>query len=206
MRLTLRTGKIVLERSPWQIHLPHSQRKIMFNVPPDSPAAPPAAPAVETPKSSIDIIRRHVVWSMAAGLVPIPLVDLAAVTATQLKMLSALAEHYKMEFDGERGRSVIGSLLSTVTALSIGRGVLGSLIKSIPVVGTIGGLAVVPAMAGAATYALGKVFAAHFESGGTLLTFDAGSMKEEFARQLKVGEQVAHDLKDKVAAEIKGTS
>jgi len=174
----------------------------MYIVSPEAPASPPAPTSVEIPTSSLDIIRRHVVWSMAAGLVPIPLVDLAAVAGTQLKMISNLADHYKLPFDEERGRSVIGSLIGTVSALSIGRGVLGSLIKSIPVVGTIGGMAVVPVMAGAATYALGKIFAAHFESGGTLLTFDARAMKDEFSRQLKVGEEVAHGLKDKVAAGI----
>ncbi len=176
----------------------------MSSVTSEAPAAPPAAPATDTPESSTGIIRRHVVWSMAAGLVPVPLVDIAAVTATQLNMISSLADLHKTHFDAERGRSVIGALFATLGAFSIGRGVLGSLVKSIPVVGTVGGIAVVSAMSGAATYALGKVFDAHFASGGTLLNFDAKSMKDEFARQLKVGEDVANQLKDKVAAEIKG--
>jgi len=164
----------------------------------------PSAPAEAAP-TSIEIIRRYVLWSMAAGLVPFPFVDLAAVTGTQLKMISALAAHYKTPFDADRGKSIIGSVLGTLSAMSIARGVLGSLVKSIPVVGTAGGIALVPAMSGAATYALGKVFAAHFESGGTLLSFNAATMKEEFARQLKAGEEIAHELKDKVAAEIKGS-
>ena len=168
---------------------------------PVEPVAPP--PEVPAPKS-IDIIRRYVTWSIAAGAVPVPFVDVAAVTAVQLKMIAALAEHYKSPFDAERGKSLIGALFGTLGGFSIARGVLGSAIKSIPVVGTIGGFVLVPAMSGAVTYALGKVFAAHFETGGTLLTFDAATMKDEFSRQIKAGEEVVHELKDKVATGIKG--
>ncbi len=177
-----------------------------LTAPPVEPVTPPPAPApVVVPETSMDIIRRYVMLSMAAGLVPVPFADLAAVTGTQLKMISALAAHYKTPFEAERGKSLIGSLFGTLGAMSVGRGVLGSLIKGIPVVGTIAGIAVVPALSGATTYALGKVFAAHFESGGTLLSFDAGTFKDEFARQLKAGEKIALELKDKVASEIKGS-
>lgn len=157
----------------------------------------------ETPSASSQadaLIRRHTVYSMAAGLVPLPLVDIAAVTGVQVKMLGEVCEAYGQDFDAERTRSVIASLLATVSGISLGRGVVASLVKAIPVVGTIGGMAAVPVMAGATTYALGRVFAAHFESGGTLLTFDAAKMKDEFKRQIKVGEGVADSLKSEVAA------
>jgi uncharacterized protein (DUF697 family) len=176
----------------------------MSTEPTEIVAAPTDATTEGPARTSVDIIRRYVMWSMAAGMVPIPLADVAAVTGTQLKMIAELAKHHKTPFDADRGKSVIGSLLGTLGGMSIARGVLGSLIKTIPVVGTVGGIALVPAMSGAVTYALGKVFSAHFESGGTLLTFNAATMKEEFARQIKAGEEVVHSLKDKVAAEIKG--
>lgn len=149
------------------------------------------------------IIRKYTVYSMAAGLVPVPLLDIAAVTATQLKMLGEISAACERDFDEERVRSVIGSLLATVSGLSIGRGVIGSIVKAIPVVGTIGGMAIVPIMSGASTFALGRVFSAHFQSGGTLLTFDAGKMKDEFKRQLQVGKGVAESLKTEAVALVK---
>lgn len=158
---------------------------------------------VETPSVSTQadaLIRRHTVYSMAAGLVPLPLVDIAAVTGVQVKMLGDLCEAYGQNFDAERTRSVIASLLSTISGLNLGRGVVGSVVKAIPVVGTIGGMAAVPVMAGGTTYALGRVFSAHFESGGTLLTFDVSKMKDEFKRQLKVGEGIAESLKSEVTS------
>ncbi|MSU51942.1 MAG: DUF697 domain-containing protein [Opitutaceae bacterium] len=176
----------------------------MSTEPPVSPIDPAVAAPVPPAPKSIDIIRRYVMWSIAAGAVPVPFVDVAAVTGVQLKMISALADHHKSPFDADRGKSLIGALFGTLGGMSIARGVLGSAIKSIPVVGTIGGFALVPAMSGAVTYGLGKVFAAHFEAGGTLLTFDAATMKEEFSRQIKAGEEVVHELKDKVTTGIKG--
>jgi len=178
----------------------------MSTEPNESVPAPADTKPEGTVPTSPDIIRRYVMWSMAAGLVPVPLADVAAVTGTQLKMIAELAKHHNKPFDAERGKSVIGALLGTLGGMSIARGLLGSLIKSVPVVGTVGGIAIVPAMSGAVTYALGKVFDAHFASGGTLLSFDVAVMKEEFARQIKAGEEVAHSLKDKVASEIKGNS
>ena len=44
------------------------------------------------------IIRDHVVWSMGAGLIPVPLADIAAVSAVQLDMLSKLATEYQVRF------------------------------------------------------------------------------------------------------------
>lgn len=171
---------------------------------PDTPVDDVVASTILPAPTNIDIIRRYVMWSMAAGAVPVPLVDIAAVTGVQLKMISALADHYKSPFDSDRGKSLIGALLGTLGGMSIARGVLGSAIKSIPLVGTLGGFVLVPAMSGAVTYGLGKVFSAHFETGGTLLTFDAATMKDEFTRQIKAGEEVVHELKDKVSTGIKG--
>ncbi len=164
---------------------------------------PAVKPTLAAQTTADSIIRRYTVYSMAAGLVPVPFLDIAAVGTTQLKMLGNLADFYKQDYDSERGRSVVGALLATIGGISIGRGILGSAIKAIPGIGTIGGMIAVPIMSGAATYALGKVFSAHFQSGGTLLTFDAGQMKDEFKRQMKVGEQVAVSLKNEAAAAAK---
>ena len=44
-----------------------------------------------------------------------------------------------------------------------------------------------PVINGATTYAVGKVFTQHFESGGTFLTFDAAKVREYFETQFKEG-------------------
>ena len=54
------------------------------------------------------IIRKHVLWSMGAGLMPVPLFDIAAVTAVQMDMLKQLAGTYECTSSKQVGQK--GSL------------------------------------------------------------------------------------------------
>jgi hypothetical protein len=42
-------------------------------------------------------------------------------------------------------------------------------------------------LGGASTYAVGRVFIQHFESGGTLLTFDPAKVRDYYTHQLDTG-------------------
>ncbi len=70
----------------------------------------------------------------------------------------------------------------------------------IPFVGSTLGALSMPVMAGASTYAIGKVFIQHFESGGTFLTFDPKAVKDYYAEQLKEGSVVAKQVKTTTTA------
>jgi hypothetical protein len=48
-----------------------------------------------------------------------------------------------------------------------------------------------PGVAGAATYAVGKVFIQHFESGGTLLNFNPDSVRDYYKQELQKGKTTA---------------
>jgi hypothetical protein len=72
---------------------------------------------------------------------------------------------------------------------------LASLAKAVPGLGTATGMISVSLLGGATTYAIGSVFAQHFESGGTLLDFDAKKMRAYFSTKLEEGKAVAADLK-----------
>jgi hypothetical protein len=51
-----------------------------------------------------------------------------------------------------------------------------------------------PVAAGASTYAVGKVFMLHFESGGTLLDFDPAKMKNYYRETYRKGIKQAKAL------------
>ena len=53
-----------------------------------------------------------------------------------------------------------------------------SLLKAVPVLGTITAGFVMPALSAGATYAIGKAFIQHFASGGTLLDFNPPDYRE----------------------------
>ena len=54
------------------------------------------------PKTSDEIIRQHAVFGMAAGAIPIPVVDVAAVTAIQIDMIRQLANFFEVDFNEEQ--------------------------------------------------------------------------------------------------------
>jgi len=129
------------------------------------------------------LVNRHALYSAAAGLVPVPLVDLAATTGIQIKMLKELADNYGVPFQADRGKSIIGALIGGVVPTRLAYGLGGSLIKAVPIIGGLLGMVTAPAFASASTYAIGKVFTSHFESGGTLLDFDPEKMRQHFVTE-----------------------
>lgn len=142
------------------------------------------------------IVKNHVIGSMGISLVPIPLVDLVALSGIQIKMLHSLARLYRVPFSENLGKSLIVSLVGGVMPTSTAM-TLASLAKAIPGLGTATGMVSVSVLGGATTYAIGNVFMQHFESGGTLLDFDPKSMRDYFASKLREGKQVATNLRKK---------
>lgn len=153
---------------------------------------------VITGKTAKEIIKKHVLISMGIGAVPIPFADVAALTATQLSMISKLATHYNVQFSKDLGKSIIVSLAGSAGSKVLVLGTVGSLAKFIPVVGTAVGAVTFPAFAGATTYAIGQVFDKHFAGGGTMLDLKAADMKAYFADELDKGKEFAGKVKKTV--------
>ncbi len=113
------------------------------------------------------VIHKHASTAATAGLVPIPLLDFAAITAVQAHMIRALARVYDVRFDEALGKALVGSLLGA-SATRLG----ASAVKALPLVGTLAGIAAQVGLGGASTWALGQLFRAHFDAEGTLEDFD----------------------------------
>jgi uncharacterized protein (DUF697 family) len=137
------------------------------------------------------IMNKFVLYSGAAGLVPIPIFDIAAITGVQLKMLADLAKHYELPFSHDRGKSIVTALLGGLVSTKLGFGEVGSLMKGVPVIGPVIGMFTTTIFASAATYAIGKVFIQHFESGGTFLDFDPDKVRKHFADEYEKGKVAA---------------
>ncbi len=119
----------------------------------------------------------------APGLIPLPGVDPAAISGVQLKMVHSLSKLYGLPFSRDAAKSVIGALVGGGGAVVLSAP-MGSMIKAVPVVGQIAGTLTQPALAAATTYALGKVFIQHFETGGNLLDFNANDLRAYYGEQL----------------------
>jgi len=136
------------------------------------------------------VVRNYMMWTGAAGIIPVPIIDTAAITAIQLAMLNKIGDIYKQEFSANWGKSVIGSLVGGYAATTLGMGIGMNIVRAIPFVGSIASLIVVPGFAAATTWALGQVFILHFESGGTILDFDPVAVKDHYVNLVKKGQVI----------------
>lgn len=144
-------------------------------------------------------IHERVLWALGAGLVPIPLLDLAAIAAVQVKLVNELSELYGVEFSADQGKKIISVLTASVGTGTLATGTVASILKVFPGIGCVGGAIALPAVAGASTYALGRVFVQHYESGGSLVDLDQEQAKAYFAKAYEEGKKVVAKVKANVA-------
>jgi uncharacterized protein (DUF697 family) len=145
------------------------------------PAVETNSTSSETPENRAEhatkLVDRFAMWAGALGVIPVPVVDLVAVGALQLQMLRRLSQIYNVPFADNRGKALITSLAGAAVPMSSGLGA-AQFLKAIPIVGSVIGALVTPTLAAGMTYAIGKVFIQHFESGGTLLDFNPPDYRE----------------------------
>jgi uncharacterized protein (DUF697 family) len=146
-------------------------------------------------------VNKYMWLAAGVGLVPLPFINMAGITALQLRMLQVLSEYYDVPFSRDLGKKIIASLLGSIVPASLsGRlgSVAGLLAGSMHVMGAAGpivGTLSLPVFAGAATYGLGKVFIQHFESGGTFLDFEPAKVRDYFRRQFQKGRDLTSEAR-----------
>jgi uncharacterized protein (DUF697 family) len=150
------------------------------------------------------IIRQNVLWAAGGGVIPIPLIDMVAITVVEVKMLKELAALYEIPFKEDQVKNIIVSLLAGLGAPTLGTALTVSLVKAVPIVGYLSAFVAVPGLAAAFTYAVGKVFLQHFASGGTFLDFDPKTVREHFAREFEEGKVVAPKIKSEASPQKAG--
>ncbi len=148
-----------------------------------------------------NIVKSHVLWSMGAGFIPLPIIDMVAVTAVQLDMLKQLSAVYGHDFSETSGKSWISALTGTYLARMGAQAV-----KAIPGVGSLLGGLSMAVLSGASTYAIGQVFIRHFESGGDLFNFDSERFKNFYKEQFEKGKEYAQKWKKEKDTEPKANT
>jgi uncharacterized protein (DUF697 family) len=144
----------------------------------------------EREKHANTIIKNHIIWSMGAGLIPVPIVDFFAVSGIQLDMIRQLCKLYEQDFKESEGKAIITSL----TGSGLARMGAKAMIKFIPGIGSVIGGMTMAALSGASSYALGEVFKKHFDTGGTFLDFDVRRLKKVYNEKFEKGKKVAEQL------------
>jgi len=118
-----------------------------------------------------EIISRHM-WAAgsAAGINPIPLLDIAGGTAITVKMVLDLARVYKQPIDADTvvklleqlGKNLIAMLGATAATPAVA-GAIGTMLKTVPGIGTIAGGLVQGVVQALVTRWIGNVFVKYFQ-------------------------------------------
>lgn len=137
----------------------------------------------EKDQQAQEVVKKYSTYAAGAGLIPIPTLDMAAIAGVELKMLQELSKVYGVAFENDRVRPIVAALIGGYVSANLGTGAGGSLLKAVPIFGTVLGTLAVPAFAAGLTFAIGKVFIQHFASGGTFLDFDPAKVRDFFKTQ-----------------------
>ena len=135
-----------------------------------------------------DSVKNHTMAAISVGLVPVPMIDMAALTTIQLNMIYSLAKRYEVPFSKNLVKSLVSSLVAGSTPVTVALP-LASFLKAIPIIGQTSGMISTSAIGAYSTYAIGHVFITHFESGGTFLDFDMKKAKQQFKELYEEGKK-----------------
>ena len=138
---------------------------------------------VGTVDRAMKIVNRYSKIAAGAGLVPGALINFALILAVQVTMVWKLARCFGYKEPVERVRGSILSLLASGIPAVLGHGTALVVSTTAIVAGSILYFLFTPVLAYAVTQAVGRTFVMHFESGGTLLTFDAMAFQDYFLRE-----------------------
>lgn len=161
----------------------------------DGEMAAAAAKSTELDLQAESLIKTYMMGAGAASLTPVPLIDLAAITAVQMRMIQKLAEHYGKSYSESPVRNTIASLGGAAVGQTGGVYLGISLAKAIPGIGWMLGIVSMPVLVGASTYAIGHVFAQHFKKGGSVFDIGVEDVRGYYKEQVEKGKEIAKSLK-----------
>jgi uncharacterized protein (DUF697 family) len=144
--------------------------------------------------SAEKIVNAHIIWAIGAGFVPVPILDIAAVTGIQLDMLKQLSTLYGVSYTESEGKVWLSALTGSLAAR-----IAANAVKLIPGIGSIIGGVSMSALSGASTYALGQVAIGHFEGSGTLSSINLDAAKKAYEEELEKGKRVASKMAEEKA-------
>src|SRR6516162_7481147 len=113
------------------------------------------------------IVERHATYSAVGGIIPLPIVNIASVTAVIVRMVKMLSDLYGVPFERDRARAIVVGLVGGTMPTGFAAVTTSTFFYVVPS-GALMGLVVSSITAIACTRSIGRIFIEHFESGATL--------------------------------------
>lgn len=140
----------------------------MTSPPIEGELLPPATAEVESHavrrrKVAEKVVERYRLYAALGGLSPLPIVNVAGVTAVNMQMAKTLSDLYEVPFQKDLAQSIIAGLMGGVIPTGLGTVAASTLGLIIPGVG-FAGVAVASVAAASLTGRIGSVFVERFEN------------------------------------------
>jgi uncharacterized protein (DUF697 family) len=113
------------------------------------------------------IVERHAAYAAVGGIIPLPIANVASITAVIVRMVKMLSDLYAVPFERDRARAIVIGMMGGAMPTGLAAVTTSTLFYIIPGSALIG-LAVSSIAGAACTRGVGRVFVEHFESGATL--------------------------------------
>lgn len=127
------------------------------------------------------IVHRYVGVSAVAGLITVPVLDVAALGGVHISLIKELTEHYGHEFSEHAARNIVIAVAASLMPGAIGSMLGRKALRVLPFISHGAGLLTMSAFSAAVSYGLGRVIIRHFEAGGTLDSFNPEQLHRFFA-------------------------
>lgn len=124
------------------------------------------------------IIRRYVLMSAGAGVIPLPGLDVTVLAGIHIALIKEISEQYGAAFSEHAARNVVMAVAASLVPGTIGSVAGRRLLHALPFITPGLGVLALSASSAAVSYALGRVIMAHFETGGTLDSFDVENLRK----------------------------
>jgi uncharacterized protein (DUF697 family) len=109
------------------------------------------------------IVGRYKNFAALGGLVPLPVANIASVTAVNLRMVKQLSDLYQVPFQRDRTRALLVGMIGGAVPTGVGTATSATLMFVVPG-GLLWGMGAAAITAGALTRAIGLVFIESFET------------------------------------------
>jgi uncharacterized protein (DUF697 family) len=130
--------------------------------------------------AAMKIVYRYMAVSAGAALIPIPGADIAVLAGVHISLIKRLCEHYTVDFSEHTARNIMIAVLASVIPGTVGSVAGRKILRLLPGTVRVIGWGVMSASSAVFSYGIGMLFIHHFESGGSLLSFDTRRLHEVF--------------------------
>ncbi len=119
--------------------------------------------AEERLRKGFTIVERHQLYSGLGGLFPVAAVNVASVTAVNLRMVKSLSDLYGVPFEKNKSRAIIVGLMGGAAPAGLAAASATTLLHVIPMAGAVG-MAVSSVAAATLTRRIGMSYLERFEA------------------------------------------